>query len=74
MGNCIKQKFFKEKSKWLKSTRKMLTIPGYKGNANQSHTKIPPHSCYNSYHQEHHHQQMLAKLQEMNPHILLVGT
>jgi hypothetical protein len=24
---------------------KMLTIPGHKGNANQNHTKIPPHFC-----------------------------
>jgi hypothetical protein len=40
----------------------MLTIPGYKGNANQNHTKISPHSCY-SYHQDQH-QQMLARIQE----------
>jgi hypothetical protein len=25
--------------------KKRLTIPGDKGNANQNHTKIPPHSC-----------------------------
>jgi hypothetical protein len=24
---------------------KVLTITGHKGNANQNHTKIPPHSC-----------------------------
>jgi hypothetical protein len=24
---------------------KMCTTSGHKGNANQSHTKIPPHSC-----------------------------
>jgi hypothetical protein len=24
---------------------KMLISPGHKGNANQNHTKIPPHSC-----------------------------
>jgi hypothetical protein len=28
-----------------KTHEKMLTIPGHSGNANQSHTKIPPHSC-----------------------------
>jgi hypothetical protein len=28
-----------------KTLEKMLTIPGCKGNANQYHTKIPPHSC-----------------------------
>jgi hypothetical protein len=27
----------------------MLTFPGLKGNANQNHTKIPSHTCYNSY-------------------------
>jgi hypothetical protein len=35
----------RKKFKWLKITQKMLTIPGHKGNANQNHTKIPPH-CY----------------------------
>jgi hypothetical protein len=30
--------------------------------------------CLNSYHQEHHHQQMLARVQgKSNPEILLVG-
>jgi hypothetical protein len=28
-----------------KHMKKMLTIPGHKGNANQNHTKIPFHSC-----------------------------
>jgi hypothetical protein len=28
-----------------KHMKKMLTIPGHKGNANQNHTKIPPHFC-----------------------------
>jgi hypothetical protein len=28
-----------------KHMKKMLTIPGNEGNANQNHTKIPPHSC-----------------------------
>jgi hypothetical protein len=39
-----------------KTHEKMLTIPGHKGNTNQNHTKIPPHSCQNSYHQEHQKQ------------------
>jgi hypothetical protein len=53
--------------------KKMLNIPGHKGNANQNHTKIPPHSCQNSYHQKHHQQQMLARMQgKRNPHLLLV--
>jgi hypothetical protein len=50
----------------------MLTIPGHKRNANQNHVKIPPHSCKNSYHQDHK-QQMLAKMWKINPHTLLVG-
>jgi hypothetical protein len=28
-----------------KHMKKMLTIPGHKGNVHQNHTKIPPHSC-----------------------------
>jgi hypothetical protein len=28
-----------------KYMKKMLTIPGHKGNANQNYTKIPPHPC-----------------------------
>jgi TolA-binding protein len=28
-----------------KTHEKMLTISGNKGNANQNHTKIPPHPC-----------------------------
>jgi hypothetical protein len=52
----------------------MLTIFGYKGNANQNHTKIPPHPCYNSHHQKHHHQQVLARTWgKRNPRTLLVG-
>jgi hypothetical protein len=62
------------KSKQLKNTLKMLNILGHKGNANQNHTKIPPYSCLNSYNQEHHQQQMLARMQgKRNPHTLLVG-
>jgi hypothetical protein len=35
----------KEEIQMVKKThKKMLTIPGHKGNANQNHTKIPPHS------------------------------
>jgi hypothetical protein len=30
--------FSKKKSKWLKYTWKILTIPGHKGNANQNHS------------------------------------
>jgi hypothetical protein len=56
-----------------KTHEKMLTISDHKGNANQNHTKIPPHTCYNSYHQEQHQQQMLVRLWgKRNPHTLLV--
>jgi hypothetical protein len=38
--------FQRKKIKWLKKAyKKMLPIPGHKGNANQNNTKIPPHSC-----------------------------
>jgi hypothetical protein len=29
----------------IQMAEKMLTISGHKGNANQNHTKIPPHPC-----------------------------
>jgi hypothetical protein len=32
----------------------MLTIYSHKGNANQNHTKIPPHPCQKSHHQKYH--------------------
>jgi hypothetical protein len=35
-------RFFSKKRKHVK---KMLTILGHKGNQNQNHIKIPPHSC-----------------------------
>jgi hypothetical protein len=41
----------------------MLTTPDHKGSANQNHTKVPPHLCWNGYHQEHH-QQMLQGFRE----------
>jgi hypothetical protein len=51
----------------------MITTSGHEGNANQNHTKIPPHPCKNSYHQKHHQQQMLARMWgRRNPHTLLV--
>jgi hypothetical protein len=39
------QFFQRKKSKWQKTQEEMLNIPGHKGNANQNHVKIPPHSC-----------------------------
>jgi hypothetical protein len=42
----LKRKFSKEEiPNSQKTHEKMLTIPGNKGNANQNHIKIPPHSC-----------------------------
>jgi hypothetical protein len=42
----LNRTFSKEKVQMAKKhMKKMLTIPGHKGNANQNHTKIPPHSC-----------------------------
>jgi hypothetical protein len=44
-GNCTKQSFFKGSLNGQKTHEKMHTIPCHKRNENQSHTKIPPHSC-----------------------------
>jgi hypothetical protein len=37
--------FSKEEIQMAKKHIKMLTISSHKGNANQNHTKIPPHPC-----------------------------
>jgi hypothetical protein len=37
--------FQRKKSKWPKTHEKILTVPGYKGNENQNHAKIPLRSC-----------------------------
>jgi hypothetical protein len=42
----LNRTFSKEEIQMAKKTHeKMLTIPGHKANANQNHTKIPPHPC-----------------------------
>jgi hypothetical protein len=42
----LNRTFSKEEIQMAKNTHeKTLTIPGHKRNANQNHTKIPPHSC-----------------------------
>jgi hypothetical protein len=41
----LNRTFQKKKFKWQKKYEKMLTISDQKGNANQNHTKIPPHPC-----------------------------
>jgi hypothetical protein len=42
----LNRAFSKEEVQMAKKhMKKMLTIPGHKGNANQNHTKIPLHSC-----------------------------
>jgi hypothetical protein len=41
----LNRNFSKEDVRMAKTHEKMLTISGHKGNANQNHTKIPPHSC-----------------------------
>jgi hypothetical protein len=46
MGNLTKQNFCKRRNPNGQNTHeKMLSIPGHKENANQNHTKIPPHLC-----------------------------
>jgi hypothetical protein len=59
--------------------KKMLTIPGYKGNKNQNHTKITPHPCYNGFlqqqQQQQQQQQMLVRIRgKRKSHTLLVET
>jgi hypothetical protein len=41
----LNRTFSKEKVQMVKTHEKVFTIPGHKGNANQNHTKIPPHPC-----------------------------
>jgi hypothetical protein len=45
-ANQLNRVFSKNKGQMTgKQMKKMLTISGHKGNANQNHTKIPLHSC-----------------------------
>jgi hypothetical protein len=41
LNNFLKRR----NSNGQKTHEKMLNISGHKGNANQNHTKIPPHPC-----------------------------
>jgi predicted transcriptional regulator len=42
----LNRAFSKEEIQMTKKTHeKMVTICSHKGNANQNHTKIPPHTC-----------------------------
>jgi hypothetical protein len=41
----LNRTFSKEDVQMAKKHEKMLTISGYKRNANQNHSKILPHSC-----------------------------
>jgi hypothetical protein len=46
MGKWIEQNFFKGRSPNGQKTHiEMFNIPTHKGNTNQNHVKIPPHSC-----------------------------
>jgi hypothetical protein len=44
-ANELNRAFFKEVQMAKKHMKKMLIIPGHKGNENQNHTKIPSHTC-----------------------------
>jgi hypothetical protein len=62
-AELTKQNFLKRRnSNGQKPHEKMLTISSHKGNANQNHTKVPPHPYKNSSHQKHHHQQLLTRM------------
>jgi hypothetical protein len=42
----LNRTFSKEENQMVKKTHeKILTMSSHKGNANQNHTKIPPHPC-----------------------------
>jgi hypothetical protein len=46
MGKRTEQRFSKEEVQMAKNAHEeMFTIPGHKGNANQNHLQIIPHSC-----------------------------
>jgi hypothetical protein len=44
-ATALNRTFSKEEVQMAKTHEKMLTIRSHKGNSNQNHTKIPPHSC-----------------------------
>jgi hypothetical protein len=45
-ANELNRTFYKGRSlNGQKTHEEMLDIPDHKGNANQNHIKIPPHSC-----------------------------
>jgi hypothetical protein len=41
----LNRTFSKEEIQMAKNHEKMLTISSHQGNANQNHTKTPPHPC-----------------------------
>jgi hypothetical protein len=41
----LNRTFSKEEIQMAKKHEKMFTISSHKGNANQNHTKFPPHPC-----------------------------
>jgi hypothetical protein len=50
-ANKLNKVFSKEEVPMVKKhIKKMLTIAGCKGKANQNHLKSPPDFCYNGYH------------------------
>jgi hypothetical protein len=55
-----------------KTHEKMLNFPVHKQDANHNHTKIPPHSSWNAYYQQHKQQQMLVKMEGKRIHHTLL--
>ena len=57
-----------------KTRENILNITSHKGNANQSHNKIWPHTCQNGYYQKDNKWQILARMwRKGNPCALQVG-
>ena len=53
---------------------KILNIAHHQGNATQNYNELSPHTCQNSYNQQHKKQQVLARMwRKGNPLALLVG-
>ena len=76
MERCSEQTLFQRRhTDGQQVHTNMLNIINHKGNANQSHSKISPHTCQNDYYQNDKKQQALEKIQRKgNPVYFVVAT